>query len=122
MRHRGAGCAADFAGYRQKMLNIEMPGRLLVLALLSGILSCRAQEPPLLCAGNPCPVGEGNISYSRDQVMLTAVGCVQEFKVSFGSAISSTNPVSISLCERNSQGNCVTKNPVDITSAVVSVK
>ena len=52
--------------------------------------------------------------------MLTAVGCIQEFKVSFGASVSATNPVSVSLCERNSQGICITRNPVNLTSAVVS--
>jgi len=71
--------------------------------------------------GVPCPLGQyRGVSRAWNDTMVTAVGCEEEFSVTFGSSFSLTADVNVDMCARASTGICVIKsNAITIDEDVV---
>ena len=77
-----------------------------VAAMLGG----DAAKADIQCLGTPCVLGEHTgISQPRNETIISAVGCEQEFSVTFGSAYFENADIEVGMCARSVNGICVNK-------------
>lgn len=84
--------------------------RALVALCAASIMGGDRAAAAVQCVGAPCVLGEySGVSRARNDTLLSAVGCEQEFHVSFGTAFRDTANIEVSMCARSATGVCVNK-------------
>lgn len=77
------------------------------VAAMMGGDAAKAAVP---CLGTPCALGEHTgVSHPRNETIISAVGCEQEFSVTFGSAYFENADIEVGMCARSVNGVCVNK-------------